>query len=173
MSLKMISDWSKVESCSGGIVYARREGATLYLKYRAMDDDFNKIGLFMSDAELITGYSPKPQEFYSQQTEHNITVWVRIPSWEKEIFDPLPQNAPAFQPYYFTGDPTVDTGGTTVALPADDSRHIRVTIPGMEPTKEGYCTVSVQVGDKTESLVVKESELSKVRISLVPKIVII
>lgn len=167
--ISMNTEWTQVESYSGEhVVYARREGANLFLKYKGLDGDFNKIGHFMADTARITGYDPKPHEFYSQQTEDGLTAWVRIPAWEKEIFDPLSQNAPAFQPYYLVGDP----GGTTVALPLNDDRHIRVTMPGMELPKEGYYTVSVQVGGKFESLVVKESELSKVRISLVPKIVV-
>lgn len=166
----MNTDWQEFNSVCGFKAHWRREAATLHLKYPSKPLDAYNVAA--KDAEAMFGLK-NSYSWISMERGFEFTTSIRVPQWEKEIFDPLSQNAPAFQPYYLAGDTGGSAGGTTVALPADDSRHIRVTIPGMEPTKEGYCMVSVQVGDKTESLVVKESELSKVRISLVPKIVII
>ena len=161
----MNTDWQQFNSVCGFKAHWRREAATLHLKYPSKPLDAYNVAA--KDAEAMFGLK-NSYSWISMERGFEFTTSIRVPQWEKEIFDPLSQNAPAFQPYYLAGDP----GGTTVALPLNDDRHIRVTMPGMELPKEGYYTVSVQVGGKFESLVVKESELSKVRIFLVPKIVV-
>jgi len=166
------TEWKEFKSSCGFQAHWRREASTLHLKYPSKP--LNTYNIVIEDAAHLSG-DDKIKSCSWSNTEHPGLGWfmasVRIPEWEMDIFDALSQNAPAFQPYQWNGD--LGSGGT-ITIPAGELQtgYIRATVPGMEPAKEGHYKVTVTTGGDILSLDVKESDLHRVRIKMVPKLVL-
>lgn len=155
----MNTEMREFTSVTGTTAKWKRQAAELFIQY-----DLNTLEPTLAevseDIRYISGYRPNDRINIwpvSASASGVYTASVRVPQWELELFNPLKQGG-------------FSSGSTT--LSADLIQQMLDSQPLAFKAPDGNYVVSVSFNGKTESLNVKESELSKVRISLVPKIVI-